>query len=171
MQELLFFSKGFASSRKVDNRNDINIFVVYGLRLIGEGYRAGRKLISMLDVPFLSNSTYERLPLTILQAASKAAQTRMGDAAEQIRKTKRDVVECLWQKRGYSSLNGLVSCISIDTGNVLGIEAVTQFSGSAKVCFQIQKLPRNHMLVETKRVQLQAWRLSEHASFLNVQKL
>ncbi|GBM43734.1 hypothetical protein AVEN_153377-1 [Araneus ventricosus] len=86
------FSKRFASSIKVDNRIDINIFVVYGLQLIGKGYRAGRKFISMLDMSFLSKATYRRLELAILQAASKAAQKSMGDAAEQLRKTKRDVV-------------------------------------------------------------------------------
>ncbi|GBN08363.1 hypothetical protein AVEN_55587-1 [Araneus ventricosus] len=32
-----------------------------------------------------------------------------------------------WQKRGYSSLNGCVSCISVDTGKVLDIEIMTNF--------------------------------------------
>ncbi|GBL76258.1 hypothetical protein AVEN_274108-1 [Araneus ventricosus] len=32
-----------------------------------------------------------------------------------------------WQKRGYSSLNGCVSCISVEKGNILDIEIICIF--------------------------------------------
>jgi hypothetical protein len=46
--------------QKSKNRNEINTLVVYALRLIGKGYRAGMKLLCMLDMLFLSKTTFRR---------------------------------------------------------------------------------------------------------------
>ncbi|GFX47120.1 transposable element Tcb1 transposase [Trichonephila clavipes] len=43
-----------------------------------------------------------------------------------------------WQKRGYSSHNGCVSCISIDTGKVLDIEIMSHF---CRMCSKKAKVP------------------------------
>lgn len=82
------FTKGFASSKKVNNENEINILVVYALRLIGKGYTAGKKLFSMLDMPFISRATFRRQELKILQAASKAAEESMDNAAKEVKQLK-----------------------------------------------------------------------------------
>ncbi|GFV53334.1 uncharacterized protein TNCV_33711 [Trichonephila clavipes] len=43
-----------------------------------------------------------------------------------------------WQKRGYSSHNGCVSCISIDTGKILDIEIMSHF---CRICSKKTKVP------------------------------
>ncbi|GFU51542.1 uncharacterized protein TNCV_81781 [Trichonephila clavipes] len=43
-----------------------------------------------------------------------------------------------WQKRGYSSRNGCVSCISIDTGKILDIEIMSHF---CRICSKKAKVP------------------------------
>ena len=43
----------------------------------------------------------------------------------------------IWQKRGYSSLNGVISVITIDNGKILGNEPMTQICES---CFVREKL-------------------------------
>ncbi|GBN41745.1 hypothetical protein AVEN_192277-1 [Araneus ventricosus] len=132
----------------------------------------------MLDMPFLSKETYRRVELTILQAASKAAQKSMDNAAEQIRKTKRDVVnsgvsvDSTWQKRSYSSLNALVSCISIGTDEVLDIEAMTQF---CRICKSLLRNPkttekphtcRNHKGSAARMETVGAYRIFERSKFV-----
>ncbi|GFT93240.1 uncharacterized protein TNCV_2220061 [Trichonephila clavipes] len=43
-----------------------------------------------------------------------------------------------WEKRGYSSHNGCVSCISIDTGKILDIEIMSHF---CRICSKKAKVP------------------------------
>jgi hypothetical protein len=102
-------------------------------------------LFSMLDMPFLSKVTFRRLELKILEASSEAAKDSMDNAAKDIIKmkcSKKVVVKCgvsidgTWQKRGYSSMNGCVSCISIDTGKILDVEIMSQF---CRYCSKMSK--------------------------------
>ncbi|XP_054717343.1 uncharacterized protein LOC129226739 [Uloborus diversus] len=89
-----------------------------------------------MDIPFLSKATFRKHELKIHQAASEAAEESMISAAKEIKNmkgSKKARVDCgvsidgTWQKRGYSSLNGCVTCISIDTGKILDIEALTLY--------------------------------------------
>lgn len=132
------FVKGFASSEKVKNANKVNTFVVYALRTIGKGFSGGRRFFSMLDLPFFSKATFRRQELKVLHAVSEAAQESMNNAAKEVKhitrtQKRKRAVDCgvsmdgTWQKRGYSSLNGCVSCISIDTGKVLDIEIMSHY--------------------------------------------
>lgn len=153
------FSKGFTSSKKVNKSSAINTLAVYALRIIGKGYAGGQKLFSMLDIPFLSKGTFREHELKIHQAAHKAVDESMNNAAKEVKilkPTEKAIVNCgvsvdgSWQKRGYSSLNGIVSCISVDTGKVLDIEIMSQF---CRICgtrsrtheaIDYQHICRNH---------------------------
>ncbi|GBN16719.1 hypothetical protein AVEN_49361-1 [Araneus ventricosus] len=130
------FMKGFSSTVKVNNRNQLNTLVVYAIRIIGKGYNGGRKLFCLLDLPFLSKNTFRRQEMKLKQAASEAATESMKTSANNIMLLKgaqKDTTSCsasmdgTWQKRGYSSFNGCVSCISVDNGKVLDIEIMSNF--------------------------------------------
>ncbi|GFT42249.1 uncharacterized protein TNCV_4921371 [Trichonephila clavipes] len=62
--------------------------------------------------------------------ASNVACNTMKEAALEVRSNETDTefsqcgvsVDGTWQRRGYSSLNGCVSVISIDSGKVLDVE-------------------------------------------------
>lgn len=132
------FVKGFSSSEKVNTTNKVNTLVVYALRTIGKGFTAGRKLFTLLDLPFFSKATFRRHELKVLHASAEAAQESMNNAAKEVKNITRiqkrqRTLDCgvsmdgTWQKRGYSSLNGCVSCISIDTGKVLDLEILSHY--------------------------------------------
>ncbi|GFV26428.1 uncharacterized protein TNCV_4308271 [Trichonephila clavipes] len=60
--------------------------------------------------------------------------------------TKNKIVECgisvdgTWQRRGYSSMNGCVAALSVDTGKVVDIEIMSSY---CLTCRKISKMPRS----------------------------
>ncbi|GFY25182.1 uncharacterized protein TNCV_2483031 [Trichonephila clavipes] len=116
------FTKGFTSTSKVNNLNIINLLFVFGMRIIGKGFSAGKKLFSMLNIPYPSKCTYRQHEIKLLHAASQAANNSMLESAKSIAECSNECgvsVDGTWQKRGYSSLNGCVSTISVDSGKIL----------------------------------------------------
>ncbi|GFT03883.1 uncharacterized protein TNCV_1730671 [Trichonephila clavipes] len=77
------FTKGFTSTSKGNNLNIINLFV-FGMRIIGKGFSAGKKLFSMLNIPYPSKCTYRQHELKLLHAASQAANNSMLESAKSI---------------------------------------------------------------------------------------
>ncbi|GFU92083.1 uncharacterized protein TNCV_1659151 [Trichonephila clavipes] len=64
--------------------------------------------------------------------------------------TKNKIVECgisvdgTWQRRGYSSMNGCVAALSVDTGKVVDIEIYIYIMSSyCPTCRKISKMPRS----------------------------
>ena len=75
--------------------------------------------------------------------ASTVAMKTMNDAADEIRgESQGSITQCgvscdgTWQRRGYSSLNGCVTTLSIDTGKCLDVEMLT------KVCHGCHKIAK-----------------------------
>ncbi|GFX23758.1 uncharacterized protein TNCV_3597001 [Trichonephila clavipes] len=68
----------------------------------------------------------------LLKATERVAQENINAALSEI-KGSNSFTKCgisidgTWQRRGYSSLNGCVSAISVDTGKILDIEVMTQY--------------------------------------------
>ncbi|GFU28542.1 uncharacterized protein TNCV_467651 [Trichonephila clavipes] len=91
----------------------------------------------MLDLPFLSKTAFRNQKLKIQQAASIVSLESMKNAPTEVKKLKNSPLESItcsdvsmdgtWQKRGYSSHSGCVSCISIDIGKILDIEIMSHF--------------------------------------------
>ena len=54
-------------------------------------------------------------------------------------------VDGTWQKRGFTSLNGAVTAISIETGRILDVEVMTRYYQG---CINIEKLKENADLYE-----------------------
>ncbi|GFV95998.1 uncharacterized protein TNCV_2096661 [Trichonephila clavipes] len=132
------FILAFCTSKKLDKMNELNTRFVYGLRLIGRGVSAGRKLCAVLNLPpFLSKLAFrQQEKKTLLSAAFSIGEKIMNDAAKGIRQLKKSIhgivncgvsVDGTWQRRGFSSLNGCVSAISVDTGKIIDFETLSQF--------------------------------------------
>ncbi|GFS91554.1 uncharacterized protein TNCV_1139761 [Trichonephila clavipes] len=79
----------------------------------------------------------------------------MNDAAKGIKQLKKSIhgtvscgvsVDGTWQRRGFSSLNGCVSAISVDTGKIIDFETLSQFCRkcNSKTEQQNVKLQCNH---------------------------
>lgn len=144
------FCKGFTSSKKSVNLSEINTRLVYGMRQIGKGFSAAYKLCATLNMPKLSKTAYTAHEQKLLKTTSEVAEESMKKAAYDLTVVKQQVssetVKCgvsvdgTWQRRGYTSLNGCVAAISVDTGKVLDFEVLSAY---CPVCKRLEKLPRN----------------------------
>ncbi|GFX06182.1 uncharacterized protein TNCV_642281 [Trichonephila clavipes] len=136
--------------------NELNSRFVYGLRLIGRSVSAGRKLCAVLNLPpFLSKLAFRQQEKKLLSAAISIGEKIMNDAAKGIRQLKKSIygivncgvsVDGTWQRRGFSSLNGCVSAISVNTGKIIDFETLSQFCRkcNSKTKQQNVKLQCNH---------------------------
>ncbi|GFU81491.1 uncharacterized protein TNCV_4926221 [Trichonephila clavipes] len=110
----------------------INSSIVLGLRIIGKGFSAGKKLCAFLGLSFLSKLAFRNQERKLLKATERVAQENINAALSEI-KGSNSFTKCgisidgTWQRRGYSSLNGCVSAVSVDTAKVLDIEVMTQY--------------------------------------------
>ncbi|GFV82033.1 uncharacterized protein TNCV_3152311 [Trichonephila clavipes] len=67
------------------NKFKLNILIAFALRVIGKGYRAGNKLLGMMDLPFLSKTAFRNEELNIQQAASIVPIESMKNAATEVK--------------------------------------------------------------------------------------
>ncbi|GFW12096.1 uncharacterized protein TNCV_4531611 [Trichonephila clavipes] len=154
----------------------INSSTVLGLRIIGKGFSAGKKLCAFLGLPFLSKLAFRNQERKLLKATERVAQENINAALSEI-KGSNSFTKCgisidgTWQRRGYSSLNGCVSAISVDTGKILDIEVMTQYchicakgnsQSSKHVCSNYKGSAGNMEVVE-------AYRIFERSNVRNVQ--
>ncbi|GFX64979.1 uncharacterized protein TNCV_451171 [Trichonephila clavipes] len=143
------FFFAFASSKKVVNAPVINTKLVYGMRQIGKGFAEAFKLCSTLNLPRLSKTAYQNQDAKLLKVVQEVAEESIKAATEIVEKKQNlssDIVKCgisvdgTWQRRGYTSMNGCVAAISVDTGKVLDKEVM---SSHCPTCKRLQTMPRN----------------------------
>ncbi|GFX05745.1 CCHC-type domain-containing protein [Trichonephila clavipes] len=105
------FFKGFPTTEKMKGSCLINSSIVLGLRIIGKGFSAGKKLCAFLGLPFLSKLAFRNQERKLLKATERVAQENINAALSEI-KGSNSFTKCgisidgTWQRRGYSSLNG-----------------------------------------------------------------
>ena len=93
----------------------------------GQGYAGIEKSTSLMNMPRpMTKNNYDKSTNVIIKATHTVAEETIADAGEEIRNTVDDEivdtsVSCdgSWQRRGYSSLNCVVTAISMDTGKIL----------------------------------------------------
>ncbi|GBM74674.1 hypothetical protein AVEN_58515-1 [Araneus ventricosus] len=103
-----------------------------------------------LNLPFVTKSTFRSHELKLYEAVEFASEENMKMSSKEVKNLKRSgscgvSVEGTWQKRGYMSLNGCVSAISIDSGKVLDVEAISQY---CEMCLKRNK--KNHICFNYK---------------------
>ena len=132
------WKKEFFNSSKVSRYFDVNRRFVYALRSIGCGHAAAKRFCGLMNMPTPPRPTpYARHNKELLKAVKQVSMETMASAAKDLHDLKPDfkdgLVKCgvscddTWQRRGFASLNGCVSgAISIDTGKVLDVEALSK---------------------------------------------
>lgn len=126
------FMAGFTSTPKENKKCSLNTLLVFGLRLIGRGFSAGKKLLCTLNLPYICKKTFRTHELKLLEAVRYSSEENMKAASKEVQnilksKTCGVSVDGTWQRRGHMSLNGCVSVISIDTGKILDLEVMSQY--------------------------------------------
>lgn len=125
-------NQGFMSSDKTNTgQYDINMRLVYALRSVGKGHDDAKMICTLLDIPgpptrFMK---YNRIIATTIK---KVAEKSMIEAVQEVvDKTENSdltvAIDGSWQKRGHTSLNGVVTATSIETGKVLDVHALSKY--------------------------------------------
>ncbi|GFX32149.1 uncharacterized protein TNCV_1130811 [Trichonephila clavipes] len=130
---ITFILKCFACSYRVEFSSSnfhegtqiatINTRFVYAMRSIGKGAEAGRM--------FCGDS--------IQNAAKKAICENEGNKNIAV------AVDGTWQKRGYTSLNGVVTMTSIDTGKVIDVDILSKYCACKNLPFHEKDCKRNYV--------------------------
>ena len=107
------------TSKMANKKYEINLRLAYGMRCIGKGQKAAQTFCAMMNLPpaptkFLSY--YKAL----FQSLQEVADNSMKNAArEAVRiggcKDITAAFDASWQRRGHSSLNGVVTGTALDT--------------------------------------------------------
>lgn len=117
----------FSSKQREIDSYDVNTRLVYAMRSIGKGAEAARMFCGVMNLP-PPPTKFTKYNKEILKAAKETCEDCMAEAvieAVEENDGKKDIavaVDGTWQKRGYSSKNGVVSITSVDTGKVLDLE-------------------------------------------------
>ena len=128
------------------NMYEINIRSVYGFRQNGSGYDHLKKLWCILDMPEpMRANNYSNISNSLQESAKLVAENSMASATAELRGTNEtaDVgvsVDGTWQMKGYSSLNGVVTAISVDTGKALDVAILSK---SCKACVRMEPLKKS----------------------------
>ena len=151
----------FYTSKKAGRAFEVNRRIVYAMRAIGKGRSSAAKFCGLMNLPPPPRSNaYKSLEIALNIAVKTVANETMAEAASEIHSAvgHNDVIETgisadgTWQKRGYSSLHGVSTAISMDTGKVLDTEILTQY---CKACALHEKDDKD-------TIAYQVWK-AEHA--------
>jgi len=129
------YSYSFDSSNKMESdlkKYAVNTRFVYALRCIGKGAETGRLFCGVMNFPNPPTrfAQYTNKLKTVVIEVSEAS---MKEAVEEAVVENEDspnlavAVDGTWQKRGYTSLNGVLCVTSIDTGKALDVEVMSKF--------------------------------------------
>ncbi|GFV68948.1 CCHC-type domain-containing protein [Trichonephila clavipes] len=97
-----------------------------------------------------SQTAYKNQEEKLLKVVQEVAEESIIKAATEIVEKKQNlssnIVKCgisvdgTWQRRGYTSMNGCVAAITVDTGKMLDIEVMSSY---CPTCKRLQTMPRN----------------------------
>ncbi|GFT06630.1 uncharacterized protein TNCV_2855551 [Trichonephila clavipes] len=105
---------------------ELNTRLVYAMRCIGKGAESARMFCGIMNLP--RHPQNSQVQPHFLQATRETCEHSMAEAVREAvdeNDGKRDLavaVDGSWQKRGFSSKNGLVTVTSVDTGKVIDVE-------------------------------------------------
>lgn len=132
-----YISQSCPTSKKQGQSYDVNRRLVYAMRQSGCGYNEASHFMRIMNMPPPPNpSAYNEHTKTLLTVVKRLATETMLTAAYRVRVkngiSEGGVSECgvsidgSWQRRGYTSLNGVVTAVSIDSGEVLDVEVLSK---------------------------------------------
>lgn len=114
------------------NYYDLNLRLVYSMRVLGKGYTSARTFCGMMNLP-PPPTKYKKFEDFLRVTVQTVCNDSMKSAVEEavtVNQNNRDLCVALdgsWQKRGHVSLNGIVSLTSADTAKVLDIYVMSKY--------------------------------------------
>lgn len=125
-------SKCCMSSNVTHNLYENNIRFTYALRSIGKGLASAKMFnaVMNLDPPSAKFTKYNSRLTKAMTEVGEASMLNAAIEAVEVNEGSRDIAAAFdgtWQKRGYTSLNGVITVTSFDTGRVLDVECLAKF--------------------------------------------
>lgn len=119
---------------------DLNMRLVYSMRSIGKGKVAAEKVsgIMNLSAPISNYHVHEGYLGSISEQVSKMSMENAIEEAVKLNSEEdrpRDLAvanDGSWQKRGHTSLNGILSTSSLTTGKIVDIDIMSKFCSCTK---------------------------------------
>ena len=115
------------------NPFDINARAVAAIREIGKGHSPIDTLFGLMNyIPVMHKDSFSAMNKDIAISYSKVARSSMLEAANELHSDDENLcniwISCAgtWQKRGFSSLLGAVTVISVDTGKCLDYKVLSK---------------------------------------------
>ena len=115
------------------NPFDINARAVVAFREIGKGHSAIDTLFGLMNfIPVMHKDSFSAMNKDVAVSYSKVARSSMLEAANELHSDDENLcnigISCdgTWQKRGFSSLLGAVTVISVDTGKCLDYKVLSK---------------------------------------------
>ena len=113
---------------------NINKRTVYTMHVLDHGHSGIEKFKSLMNMPKpVTQNNYDKIAAKILNVTKTVAEETIRENITSDYNFVDTGVSCdgAWQKRGSSSLNGVFTAISIDSGKVLDVEPMSR---SCKAC-------------------------------------
>ena len=146
------FSNDFSTSRQIGKSTDINRRIVYTCRSLGLGHTGLERFASLMNMPGpMAIKTYEDIVAIVSGATKTVANETMIAAVDEIKASKINTetvdtadktvavvdtgisIDGAWTKRGYSSMNCVVTAISLDNGKVIDIEVMSRMCKACNI--------------------------------------
>ena len=114
---------------------DVNTRSVIAMREICKGYTALKTLCGYMNIsPPMTSKTFSDIQdNNVIPSYIKATEVNMKNAADELRSGKKDEIinttistDVSWQRRGFSSLNGLVTFLANDIGKCIDYRVKTE---------------------------------------------
>ncbi|GFX81891.1 uncharacterized protein TNCV_2570911 [Trichonephila clavipes] len=126
----------------------LNTRLVYAMRCIDKGAESARMFCGIMNLP-PPPTKFSKYNHILLQATRETCEHSMAEAVREAvdeNDGKRDLAVAFdgsWQKRGFSSKNGLVTVTSVDTGKVIDVEVFSKHCICPNKTKHLQNCKRN----------------------------
>ena len=126
-----------SSNRTETDYFETNIRFVYAIRSTGKGHAASQTFCSVMNLP-QPPTKFHKYNQELSRCISEVAKESMSKASmEAIIENDGDynisvIFDGTWQKCGHTSLNGVVTVSSLDTGKVVDVECMSKYCNICK---------------------------------------
>jgi len=134
---------------------DVNMRMAFAFREIGKGYRSLATFSMFMNMPPpITKNNYGKLCDIMCDAYSKVAEASMRKAGVEVysevnkASSSGDIADCdvsvdgTWQRRGYSSLNGVVTVLSSNTGKCIDAYVLSKKCKGCEIWSKREDHPR-----------------------------
>ena len=154
---------------------DVNRRSFYAMRRIGNGHVGLKRFLMLMNhPPPMHEKNYRNIGYKFYDGVKEVAESVMKEACDEVRSLSTGynaednvimdtgvTLDGTWQKRGFTSYNGAVMAISIHTGKILDLEAMSRY---CQYCVNIEGYKKDDIILYEKLKQNHICSINHHGS-------